>query len=272
MKFESMDKAYRAIAAELLLSHADVCADTLELRNYSFTLKDPLKNIAYCRRISYAYAVAELAWYFAGRNDVAFISKFASLWERITDDGYTNNSAYGYILQAKYMFNQIETIVRLLRKDATSRRAVLNLNVPNAHVLETKDEPCTIALQFLIRHNRLHCTAIMRSNDLWFGTPYDVIYFTAIQAFIARELGVSLGEYTHIAVSLHVYLRYLERLRDVVQNTDTDNTTIRLFPLLQQLQEVVAWVDSHPKDGIKDDFYQYAISKGIIESYEHTNN
>ena len=75
--------------------------------------------------------------------------------------------------------------------------------------MPTKDLPCTISLQYLIREGALHCIVYMRSNDLWLGFPYDVFCFTAFQTKLAMELGVKLGTYTHIAGSLHLYERNL---------------------------------------------------------------
>lgn len=54
------------------------------------------------------------------------------MWNKLSDDGITANSAYGYILQKKHGFNQIEKIIELLKVDPYSRRAVMNINVPKA--------------------------------------------------------------------------------------------------------------------------------------------
>lgn len=211
IKSNSIDKIYNKLC--VALQKAPEVNGTREINNVKITLTNILDNVVSCRNISISYALGELLWYFTGRNDVEFISKFGSMWSRISDDGVTNNSAYGYVLMKKHGFNQIEKIIELLKKDPTSRRAVLNINQANEHVIETKDEPCTIALQFLIRDNMLHCTTIMRSNDIWFGFPYDVIFFTELQKYIASRLNVGFGEYTHFAVSLHLYDRDSEKIR-----------------------------------------------------------
>lgn len=176
-----------------------------EIMNAQVCLTNVDNNIISIRNISKVYLMAELTWYFAGRNDVAFIGAFAKKWKDLSDDGITNNSAYGYLLKSGYGFNQIEKVIELLKKDPMSRRAVININVPNVFVIETKDEPCTIALQFLIRNKKLYCTAIMRSNDIWYGFPYDVAFFTELQKYIATRLEIEPGDYTHFATSLHVY-------------------------------------------------------------------
>lgn len=192
--------------------------NTHELNNVQVTLNDITNNIVSIRGISPSYLLAEALWYFTGRNDVKFISTFGSMWEKLSDDGITNNSAYGYLMKHAFGFDQIEKIIELLKKDPFSRRAVINLNTPNEHVIETHDEPCTICLQFLIRDGRLNCTTIMRSNDIWFGFPYDVAFFTQLQMYIADRLCVKYGTYTHFVVSMHLYDKNLEEVKKILDN------------------------------------------------------
>lgn len=202
-----------------ILRRGQKVGNTLELSNISFTITDINKNVLTTREnFSLSYYLGETIWYGAGKNDVEFISRFGKIWKQLTDDGLTNNSAYGYILQTKHGFNQIEKIIELLKKDPNSRRAVMNINIPNENVIETKDEMCTIALQLLLRDGKLNATTLMRSNDLSTGTPYDVFYFTEIQKYIANKLEVNYGTYSHFVTSLHIYDRDLEKMEKSLQN------------------------------------------------------
>jgi thymidylate synthase len=151
------------------------------------------------------YANAELRWYWSGDNSCHTIGQYAKMWLRLTDDGETNNSAYGYILFKKYGFNQLEQIIELLQKDSTTRRAVLNISDPAINRITTKDMQCTIALDFLIRDGKLEETVVMRSNDIVKGFTYDYIFFVSIGEYIAKRLGLKLSVYTHHAISMHLY-------------------------------------------------------------------
>lgn len=209
-----IDDIYLSVCAKLL--KAPKVGNTRELNNMQFTLTDINNNIVSIRNISPTYLFGELLWYFTGRNSVDFIGAFGSMWKKISDDGKTSNSAYGYLMKSAFNFDQIQTVIDLLRKDPNSRRAVINLNTPNDEVIETKDEPCTIALQFLIRDRKLHCTGIMRSNDIWFGFPYDVTFFTELQKYIASELHVGYGIYTHFVTSLHMYEKDEDKIVEIL--------------------------------------------------------
>lgn len=215
-KSTHIDSLYWTLCKFLL--DAPNVEDTRELNNVKVTLTDITNNIVSIRGLSPSYLLGELLWYFAGRNDVEFISKFSSFWKGISDDGETCNSAYGYLMRYAFGFDQIEKVIELLTKDPNSRRAKINLNTPRENVIETKDEPCTMFLQFLIRDKKLHCTAVMRSNDIWFGFPYDVAFFTELQKYIADRLGVKYGEYTHFVVSMHLYDRDYEKVSKIVEN------------------------------------------------------
>lgn len=213
----NMDEIYSHLCAKL--STAPEVRGTKELNNFSFTLTNLDNNIINIRDISKSYICGELLWYALGRKDVSFINKFAGLWGRISDDGVTSYSAYGDIVFNRHGFNQVEKIIQLLCDDPESRRAVINFNVPNENVIETKDEICTIALQFLIRDGKLNCTGIMRSNDVWYGLPYDVIFFTELTKYIARRLNIPYGTYTHDVISLHAYERNYD---DIVAAANTE--------------------------------------------------
>lgn len=211
----NINVAYKNVCRDLLekgkliSGGATTRGDYYELTNYMFTIDDINNDVVNLktRNISLNYITGELLWYWSGRNDLEFINHFSKFWNKISDDGVTSNSAYGYILQKKHGFNQIETIIDLLKQDPTSRRAVVNFNVPNKDVATTKDEICTVCLHFRIEDNKLNCTCVMRSNDVVFGLTYDLSFFILLQKYVALKLGVGFGSYTHIAFSMHVYER-----------------------------------------------------------------
>jgi len=240
---------------------------TKELRNYMFTVdvsKDWINLVT--RNTSLTYLLAETVWYLSGRNDVKFIGQFAKLWTKLTDDGVTNNSAYGYILQSKHGFNQITRVIELLKADPNSRRAVMNINVPNKHVIETKDEPCTICLEYIIRDNKLHCTAVMRSNDINYGLPYDFTFFVLLQKYIANELGLEAGTYTHFAMSIHYYIRDEELVKKIAYGgLEERPEKIDFNALNNNLTQLNEFVDTYAGESIKQDFLAYCKELGVVQ-------
>lgn len=170
-------------------------------------IEDPTRNImkSEIRKLPMRYAIGELLWYLSGNNSLNAIRNYTKAWDRMSDDGETVNSNYGYCIQSKYGFNQLNYIIKKLKEDSNSRQAVIHIKEPNYK--PSKDVNCTVFLQFFIRDGKLHMITYMRSNDLWMGFTYDIFQFTCLQIYLAMKLNVGIGTYTHIAGSLHLYER-----------------------------------------------------------------
>src|SRR5262249_3724286 len=107
--------------------------------------------------------------------------------------------------------DQLRAASEALRRTPDSRQVVLQiwdsaLDLPDPDG-RSKDVPCNIMSHLLVRSGKLEWLQIMRSNDLIWGTPYNFIQFMTVQEIIAGWIGVEVGNYTHIASSLHVYQR-----------------------------------------------------------------
>jgi thymidylate synthase len=117
---------------------------------------------------------------------------------------------------------QVVQVVDKLRSDKDSRQGVITLWNP---LLDSetgrKDYPCTITLGFRLRGDRLNASVVMRSNDVWLGTCYDIFQFTQLQYTIANMLGVDVGTYTHVAWSLHLYERDIDKVDELHAPTST---------------------------------------------------
>jgi len=212
MVFSSANEAWVSLMASLVsegMRSAPRGQQTLELLHQQIVIENPHDNIVYhpARALDISYAVGELLWYMSGSNSLEHIMYYSKFWEKISDDGATSNSAYGYRIfnPRKFGFSQYDQVVEKLRNDPDSRQAIISIKVPSTE--EIKDVPCTLTLQFFIRHGKLNLQVNMRSNDIILGFPYDVYCFTSIQQFMANELGVSVGRYVHNVGSLHLYTK-----------------------------------------------------------------
>ena len=207
---EAWEKGFDALRAQAEKGYQAGSRDGAvvgEICDAVFCIEDPTRNIVTSpiRKMPLRYAIGELAWYLSGSNNVRDIAPFAKKWEEISDDGVHNNSAYGWRIFDKFNFNQWEYVKAMLQRDPNSRQAVIHIK--DADNTPTKDTPCTVYLQFLLRDGKLNLSVHMRSNDIWMGVPYDMFSFTFLQMKMAMELGVDIGQYTHYAGSLHVYAR-----------------------------------------------------------------
>jgi thymidylate synthase len=146
-------------------------------------------------------------WYLSGSDDVESIRYYISKYRDSAESDGTINGAYGpRLFGTKNGINQIENVIRLLKKRNTSRRAAIQLFDANDIAHPFVDVPCTVGLQFAIRNDSLDMFTFMRSNDARAGLVHDIFAFTMLQEMIAKTLGLNLGVYRHYAASLHIYI------------------------------------------------------------------
>lgn len=171
------------------------------------------------------YIAGELLWYYSGRNDIDFISRFSKVWQNLQNEDGTANSAYGYLIfknETVAGFTQFEWVVNCLLADLNTRQAVMHLNLPTHQYIGNKDFVCTMYINFHVREEKLHMTVHMRSNDVVTGTPTDVAFFSTLQMQVLFMLNqvhpnITLGSYTHIADSYHVYDRHYDLVERMIE-------------------------------------------------------
>jgi thymidylate synthase len=162
------------------------------------------------------YIAAEFLWYYMGRNDVAFIAKWAKFWEVIQNEDGTANSAYGNLIfktKNEHGFSQYQWAINSLMADKDTRQAVMHFNLPVHQFVGNKDFVCTMYVNTHIRDNKLYMKLNIRSNDAIWGTPTDAAFFCSLQMQMLAHLqtvypDLQLGTYTHCADSYHVYDRH----------------------------------------------------------------
>lgn len=133
------------------------------------------------RKMGYRFMVAEAWWILTGRNDVMSLKSYSPHIASFSNDGYRFDGAYG-----PKVVDQLRYVVDTLERDPDSRQAVVSIWRSNPR--DSKDVPCTLTLQWLIRDGKLHCVDTMRSSDAWLGWPYDVFNFSMLSAYVLLML------------------------------------------------------------------------------------
>lgn len=204
----------RGLATEEILVHTSVVN-----MNY------PIVNIPE-RKLNYRFMFAEAWWILSGSNRVADISQYMKGISQFSDNGITFRGAYG-----PKIVEQLDYIVETLAKEQNTRQAVLNIWRENPR--STKDYPCTLNMQWLIRDGKLNCITNMRSSDAWLGWVYDVFNFSMISNWILIALRknhgieIKLGNLYLTAGSQHLYFQNIEQASTIL-NTYRGHVNISL--------------------------------------------
>lgn len=162
------------------------------------------------RNLSIPFAIGEWLWCMQGRNDLEMIQYYAPKYYKYSDDNRILHGAYG-----PRIVPNIDKVIRLLKNDTNCRQAVIPIYDRGDVDCGSKDVPCTLFIQFLIRNNKLNVIVSMRSNDIYLGFPYDIFNFSMLQEYIAVMLGIEIGSYTHMVGSMHYYLRNEKKIKEI---------------------------------------------------------
>lgn len=246
-------------------------------------IENPLSSLYTNDRRSsqFKYIAAEFMWYFLGRNDIDFISKYASFWKTIQNEDGTANSAYGDLIfnrKNEYGYSQYQWAIESLIKDKDTRQAIMHFNSDRHQYSTNKDFVCTIYGIFHIRNNKLHLCVKMRSNDAILGLPTDIAFFTMLQQQALFHLkstypDLELGTYTHHIDSYHIYERNFQIVKEMLD--------FRFNPMeFPILDSNLINIDGTPSDNMLDlsnfinidNLVNHSIYRWIIDNIYSTAN
>lgn len=202
------------------------------------------------RRINPHFALAEVVWMWSGKGGADFIVYYNKQIAQFLDQGIPYfNAAYGKrVRHAGYSelpfrqtpfprtngqipepveVDQLNFVINKILSDPDTRQAVVSLWDPiKDNFVTSNDHPCNNMVYFSNRDGKLNVTVVIRSNDLIWGTPYNMIQFVHLQALIAGTLDLEIGSFTVMCNNLHIYTNlYPEILAKVKKWRSSEGAT-----------------------------------------------
>ena len=204
--YYGVDTSPRDMKTVEIIGHSSV----IDMRNCIVTLSN--------RKLNYKFLYAEAAWILSVANDVETISKYCKKIARFSDKCRTFYGAYG-----PRFIDQKDYVISLLKRDPSTRQAVINIWHECPPI--TKDVPCTLSWQFLIRGKVLNMVVTMRSSDAWLGWPYDVFNQCMTAAYIALETDKNLwlGKLILNCGSQHLYKHDFDKAQQLLNKSESQD-------------------------------------------------
>jgi thymidylate synthase len=220
--YRNISFATAASVVDLLDHGTDVVVRgkaTRELLGRLTILERPLERYMFLpRRHNDVFAqFAETIWMLAGRDDVAWLSRYLPRAPDYSDDGKSWRGAYGPRLRLWASdVDQLDKVRRLLSEDRASRRGVMVLFDPARDFADSKDIPCNNWLSWIARDGKLHLSAAIRSNDaVWGFSGVNAFEWSVLHELMAYWLGLEVGSASFFATSFHLYDHHFERARQI---------------------------------------------------------
>lgn len=178
-----------------------------------------------------------------GIIDAKQMSSISKMWGLIRNpDHKTINANYGYMVyyikdagnlnQSKMpLMSQFEWCKHCLLKNPETLQAIMHFHRPKDQFEENLDQPCTVFTQFTVENGYLNFHSYMRSNDIIYGTPYNLAYFKLLQKRMLLFLNaqksnskdyLKFGYLHHNVTSLHLYEDKIAIAKSIVDIEQTN--------------------------------------------------
>ncbi|BCS91053.1 MAG: putative thymidylate synthase [Candidatus Micrarchaeota archaeon] len=113
------------------------------------------------------------------------------------------------------IYDQIDYIKAKLKESSYTRRAVAvtwNLEKDQS----SSNPPCLIAVQYLIKFNKLYLYALFRSHDIYGAWILNAYALIMLQHRVAEQLNIKPGAIAINSVSAHIYKNNFQRVKDIL--------------------------------------------------------
>ena len=246
---------------------------------FTMTIQNPQDNllINQKRMVNPTAVLMESLWVLGGRNDIRFLTRYLKNLADYSDDGLTWRGAYGHRLRTHFGKDQIATAIMRLNYYKEDRRTVLamwdptlDLNTDN----HWKDIPCNDMITLKVRDGKLDMTVFARGNDIVWGLlNVNVVEFTLLQQYIAAQLEIPVGKYSHVTDDLHMY--------EATNNKDGGTAHMTPIPLnlfnepgifMHELKQFMREHDNAWDDPAKDTLMDATWKNNILNDAAHMVN
>jgi thymidylate synthase len=125
--------------------------------------------------------------------------------------------------------DQIAAVLDALKNNPASRRILFHgWNVPEIGGMALP--PCHLLYQYHVSSDgRLSGILYQRSADVLLGVPFNFVGAVALQAMLAQQAGLALGEFVWMGGDVHLYNNHVEQAREQLSREPRALPTLRLL-------------------------------------------
>jgi len=148
--------------------------------------------------------------------------------------------------------DQIAALIKGLRETPASRRLLFHAwNVPELGGMALP--PCHMVYQYHVTSDgRLNGLMYQRSCDVLLGLPFNLTGAVALQAMLAQQAGLRLGEFVWMGGDVHLYLNHLDAAREQLSRSPRPLPRLTLTPRAESIDGyriedfIIEGYDPHP--------------------------
>jgi thymidylate synthase len=173
--------------------------------------------------------------------------------------GYSHNwRNFGGTLGENDGVDQIKELLVGIKNDPLSRRHIVTGWNP-LQMSGTPLPPCHIMNMYSVENGKLNSSFVMRSNDVPFGLPYNIMSYALLNHMFAKHLNLESGDLVYMGWDVHIYQNQMKMVNEQLTRTPLALPKLNIKKDLPTLSDILSlqWEDielighnSHPD--IKD--------------------
>jgi thymidylate synthase len=191
-----------------------------------------------CRKVAFRIAFEETMFFLRGETDTKKLEeKNINIWKGNTTREFLDNVGLDYLNEGNmgkgygYQWrnfggngdlndgvDQVREMLEAMHNNPTSRRHIVTAWNPK-QLHETPLPPCHLMHMYTCDTitNRLNSCFVMRSNDVPYGLPYNIMSYAFLNELFAAHLGMTSGQLTYFGWDAHIYQNQIEMCEELVE-------------------------------------------------------
>lgn len=141
--------------------------------------------------------------------------------------------------------DQIKDLLEGIRKDPFGRRHVVTgWNPGQLH--EMALPPCHMLHMYSVTPDqKLHTTFVMRSNDVPYGLPFNIMSYALLNEIFSKHLGLTPGDLVYMGQDVHIYQNQMAMVDEILERTPRALPKLNIKKDLPTIEDVLnlQWED-----------------------------
>ena len=193
--YSTIDSAYKDYKKNLI-SKGELIKD--QRNDKVFQL--PIYSICFENHINIVGNVYSVPVPKSSKINYEAIEKYAN--QLLDEDIHNFVYTYGNRLMEYFDINQYNVMINRIKEDINSRRAVAITYDPKEDSFK-EDIPCLMMIKLTISENKLDMGVVFRSNDIRYAFSSNMYALFGVQAYLSKELNISVGKFYYISFDPH---------------------------------------------------------------------
>lgn len=156
----------------------------------------------------------------------------------------------GHIWQFPVEVDQVSELLNGIKKDPYGRRHVVTgwnpgqlheMALPPCHMMHMY----SVEGDFTTNGRKLNNCFVMRSNDVPYGLPFNIMGYALLNHIFAKHLGLEPGELVYMGWDVHIYKNQIEMCKELVKREPRPLPKLVIKKDLPTLQDIMdlQWSD-----------------------------